>query len=68
MGLDIQDDLGRHEVGFVENVDKQPIEDGAGCRFSANFKVNKVRHHSITTTLFSYIFSMLGEINHSVLL
>ena len=42
IGLDIQDDLGRHEVGFVDNVEKEPINDEEGCRFSANFKVNKV--------------------------
>ena len=43
VGLDIQDDLGRHEVGFVDNTDKQPVgNDGEGCRFKANFKINKV--------------------------
>lgn len=42
LGLDIQDDMGRHEVGFVDNVDKEPVEDGAACRFKARFKVNKV--------------------------
>ena len=42
IGLDIQDDLGRHEVGFVENVDRQPANNGAGCRFKTKFNVNKV--------------------------
>jgi hypothetical protein len=41
IGLDIQDDRGRHEVGFVENVKKEPIGDG-GCNFEAKFQVNKV--------------------------
>ena len=41
-GLDIQDDMGRHEVGFVENTEKTPIEDGKGCLFHAKFYVNKV--------------------------
>ena len=43
VGLDIQDDLGRHEVGFVDDTDKQPINNGLGCRFTAGFKINKVR-------------------------
>jgi len=42
VGLDIQDDQGRHEVGFVENTEKTPIEDGAGCLFHAQFQINKV--------------------------
>ena len=42
LGLDIQDDMGRHEVGFVDNVERTPINDGAGCRFQAKFKINKV--------------------------
>jgi hypothetical protein len=42
VGLDIQDDLGRHEVGFVDNVNKEPLSDEVGCRFQANFKLNKV--------------------------
>jgi hypothetical protein len=42
VGLDIQDDLGRHEVGFVDNTEKIPLDDGAGCRFKAEFQINKV--------------------------
>ncbi len=42
LGLDIQDDLGRHEVGFVENTEKLPINEGNGCRFKCEFKINKV--------------------------
>ena len=42
LGLDIQDDLGRHEVGFVENTVKTPINNDNGCRFQADFKINKV--------------------------
>ena len=41
-GLDIQDDLGRHDVGFVENTDKFPLNNNEGCRFEARFQVNKV--------------------------
>ncbi|XP_071545931.1 endoplasmic reticulum-Golgi intermediate compartment protein 1-like [Panulirus ornatus] len=41
VGLDIQDDLGRHEVGFIENTVKNPIGE-EGCLFEANFLINKV--------------------------
>ncbi|CAD5116532.1 DgyrCDS5411 [Dimorphilus gyrociliatus] len=42
IGLDIQDDMGRHEVGYVDSVIKDPLNDGEGCRFKAKFQVNKV--------------------------
>lgn len=43
IGIDIQDDQGRHEVGFVENTVKTPIgSDEEGCLFEARFQVNKV--------------------------
>jgi endoplasmic reticulum-Golgi intermediate compartment protein 1 len=41
IGLDIQDDMGRHEVGFIDNV-KTSINDNKGCRMKSNFKINKV--------------------------
>ncbi|VDK28236.1 unnamed protein product [Gongylonema pulchrum] len=41
IGVDIQDDNGRHEVGFVQNTEKVPIA-ASGCRFEANFEVSKV--------------------------
>ena len=34
--------MGRHEVGFVENTEKTPIEHGEGCLFHATFHINKV--------------------------
>jgi len=43
IGIDIQDDMGRHEVGFIENTIKTPIGiDEEGCLFEARFAVNKV--------------------------
>ena len=36
-----QDDMGRHEVGFVENTVKTPIGD-EGCLFEARFHINKI--------------------------
>lgn len=41
VGLDIQDDMGRHEVGFVENTNKMDFGK-EGCLFEANFLINKV--------------------------
>ena len=43
LGIDIQDDMGRHEVGFVENTVKTPLGNGnEGCLFEARFYINKV--------------------------
>ena len=42
IGLDIQDSMGRHEVGLVENSDKVPVNDDKGCKFSSKFQINKV--------------------------
>ncbi|KRX21113.1 Endoplasmic reticulum-Golgi intermediate compartment protein 1 [Trichinella nelsoni] len=43
LGLDIQDENGRHEVGFIENVVKHPVHTG-GCRIEATFRISKVRY------------------------
>lgn len=43
VGIDIQDDLGRHEVGFVDNTEKTPIGNNQeGCIFHSTFFINKV--------------------------
>lgn len=42
LGMDIQDSMGRHEVGLVENTEKVPMNDGKGCLFSCKFHINKV--------------------------
>ncbi|ESO85047.1 hypothetical protein LOTGIDRAFT_235919 [Lottia gigantea] len=41
VGLDIQDDMGRHEVGFRDNTQKIAVGEG-GCRFESHFLINKV--------------------------
>lgn len=43
VGLDIQDEMGRHEVGHIENSMKIPLNQGSGCRFEGEFIINKVR-------------------------
>lgn len=42
VGLDIQDEMGRHEVGHIDNSMKIPLNQGAGCRFEGEFTINKV--------------------------
>ena len=42
LGLDLQDSLGRHELGAVENVTRLPVNNGIGCHFKAHFKINRV--------------------------
>eukprot|EP00794_Sanderia_malayensis_P005134 gene5134-5782_t len=42
LGLDIQDEMGRHEVGFHENTNKIELNGGIGCRFEGTFHVNRV--------------------------
>ncbi|XP_031754679.1 endoplasmic reticulum-Golgi intermediate compartment protein 1 isoform X1 [Xenopus tropicalis] len=42
VGLDIQDEMGRHEVGHIDNSMKIPINNAHGCRFEGFFSINKV--------------------------
>ncbi|CAF1132667.1 unnamed protein product [Didymodactylos carnosus] len=42
LGIDIQDDLGRHEVGLLDHIVKTPENDGQGCRIVASFRITKV--------------------------
>lgn len=44
VGLDIQDEMGRHEVGHIDNSMKIPLNQGDGCRFEGEFTINKVNH------------------------
>jgi len=40
LGIDIQDDQGRHEVGMVENTVKTPLGiNQEGCLFEARFEI-----------------------------
>lgn len=52
IGLDIQDDMGRHEVGFRDNTYKEPLNEGKGCRFESHFLINKVGNLSLFNTYF----------------
>ena len=54
IGLDIQDDMGRHEVGFKDNTQKFPENDDTGCRMESHFLINKVG------TKIVYMYGTLG--------
>lgn len=41
VGVDIQDDMGRHEVGYIKDTVKAPYGEG-GCNFQTVFQINKV--------------------------
>ena len=64
LGLDIQDDLGRHEVGFVDNTEKEPINDNLGCRFKADFKINKVIKYRGTPSSLWHIYIAGDGLGH----
>lgn len=42
LGVDIQDEAGRHEVGFLKNTKREPINGGSGCLFETTFHIAKV--------------------------
>ncbi|XP_008102896.1 endoplasmic reticulum-Golgi intermediate compartment protein 1 isoform X4 [Anolis carolinensis] len=42
IGLDIQDEMGRHEIGHIDNSVKIPLNNGDGCRFESHFSINKI--------------------------
>lgn len=46
VGLDIQDEMGRHEVGHIDNSMKIPLNQGDGCRFEGEFTINKVSRNT----------------------
>ncbi|CAD6194373.1 unnamed protein product [Caenorhabditis auriculariae] len=42
LGVDIQDENGRHEVGFKDQTTKITLEEHGGCRFESKFEINKI--------------------------
>lgn len=42
LGLDLQDDLGRHEIGHIEDTSKVSFNKDLGCRMNVAFKINRV--------------------------
>nr|XP_020039379.1 endoplasmic reticulum-Golgi intermediate compartment protein 1-like [Castor canadensis] len=56
VGLDIQDEMGRHEVGHIDNSMKIPLNNGAGCRFEGQFSINKSQGLQIPSQAMSAIY------------
>ena len=70
MGIDIQDDQGRHEVGMVENTIKTPLGLGQeGCLFESVFHINKVTNYNFLgfpphfSTFFQYFLFSRSQNN-----
>jgi len=66
LGIDIQDEHGRHEVGYLENTRKDPINGGKGCIFGGTFHVNKVPGNFHVSTHSSQVQPQNPDMNHEV--
>jgi hypothetical protein len=66
VGIDIQDDLGRHEVGFIDNTLKLPENDGAGCRINASFTINRVPGNFHVSTHSAASQPRTGDMKHVI--
>ncbi|XP_041370107.1 endoplasmic reticulum-Golgi intermediate compartment protein 1-like [Gigantopelta aegis] len=67
IGLDIQDDMGRHEVGFRDNTQKFPL--GAakeGCRFESFFLINKIPGNFHVSTHASSVQPVTPDMTHFI--
>uniref|UniRef100_A0A9L0JDS7 Endoplasmic reticulum-Golgi intermediate compartment protein n=1 Tax=Equus asinus TaxID=9793 RepID=A0A9L0JDS7_EQUAS len=58
VGLDIQDEMGRHEVGHIDNSMKVPLNNGAGCRFEGQFSINKPVSQQTSSSSRARLFSL----------
>lgn len=56
LGMDIQDDMGRHEVDVKEYTTKHRINSDKGCLLSFNFDINKVSATSSESVLVMILF------------
>jgi len=66
LGVDIQDNQGRHEVGFLENTRKMPINKDKGCSFGGNFSINKVPGNFHISTHSSKERATKFDFNHEI--
>ncbi|CAF4016492.1 unnamed protein product, partial [Rotaria sp. Silwood2] len=66
LGVDIQDDLGRHEVGFHDNTMKIPENDDKGCRINATFKIARVPGNFHVSTHSSTSQPTNGDMKHVI--
>ncbi|XP_060563221.1 endoplasmic reticulum-Golgi intermediate compartment protein 1-like isoform X2 [Ruditapes philippinarum] len=66
VGLDIQDDMGRHEVGFQDNTEKIPQNEDNGCRMETHFLINKVPGNFHVSTHAAKNQPAQGDMRHVV--
>lgn len=66
VGIDIQDDLGRHEVGFHDNTMKIDEKDGVGCRLNASFSINRVPGNFHISTHSASSQPLNGDMKHVI--
>jgi len=66
LGVDIQDEHGRHEVGYMENTRKDPINGGKGCSFGGLFHINKVPGNFHISTHSSQVQPKKPDMSHII--
>lgn len=66
VGIDIQDDLGRHEVGFHDNTLKIPDNNGLGCRINASFTIARVPGNFHISTHSVAVQPSNGDMKHVI--
>lgn len=66
LGVDIQDEHGRHEVGYMENTRKDPVNGGKGCMFGGLFHINKVPGNFHISTHSSQVQPKNPNMNHEI--
>ncbi|XP_037117525.1 endoplasmic reticulum-Golgi intermediate compartment protein 1 isoform X3 [Syngnathus acus] len=66
VGLDIQDEMGRHEVGHIDNSMKVALNHGDGCRFEGEFTINKVPGNFHVSTHSATAQPQSPDMTHSI--
>ncbi|CAF3330065.1 unnamed protein product [Rotaria socialis] len=66
VGIDIQDDLGRHEVGFIDNTLKTTENNELGCQINASFKINRVPGNFHISIHSSHVQPENGDMKHVI--
>ena len=66
LGIDIQDDLGRHDLAFHENTVKIPENGDRGCRINATFSIARVPGNFHVSTHAAQIQPPNGNMKHVI--
>merc|ERR1739838_821446 len=64
--VNIRDEHGRHEVGYMENTRKDPINGGKGCSFGGLFHINKVPGNFHISTHSSQVQPKKPDMTHMI--